>query len=96
MVLHRLEQQLLAMRILADERLRLDVLHEELTVEERQAHIGDQLSDVLLPLALVLNPVQNCRENFFLAAYVQLRVRNEVLDLEGEEERQLVSGKGCN
>lgn len=78
------------MRVLTDQRLRLDVLHEELPVEERQTHIGDELCDVLLPVALMLNPVEDCRKNFFLAAYVQLRVRNEVLDLEVEEEIQLV------
>ncbi len=48
---------------------------------------------MLFPVALMLNPVEDCRKNFFLAADVQLRVRNEVLDLEGEEESQLVIGR---
>lgn len=96
MILHRFQQQFLAMRVLANQRLRLDVFHQELPVEERQPHIRDQLGDVLLPVALMLNPVEDSSKNFFLAADVQLRVRNEVLDLDGEEERQLVNGKDWN
>lgn len=96
MVLHRFQEQFFAVRVFTDQRLRLDVLHEELPVEKRQSHVGDQLGDVLLSVAFMLNPVENGRKNFLFAADVQLRVRNEVLDLEREEESQLVNGKGCN
>ena len=52
-----LEQELLAVGVLSDEGLAVDVRHEELPRDEREADMLQQLVHVLLPLkGIVLHP----------------------------------------
>ena len=56
-VSHGLQQQLATLPALAHQRLRVHVVHEELTRDERQAHVPQELIDVGFPLRrLVLDP----------------------------------------
>ena len=57
MVPHSLEQELLAVGVFTDEGLAVDVRHEELPRDEREADMLQQLVHVLLPLkGVVLHP----------------------------------------
>lgn len=63
------------MVVFSHQRFGFDVLHEELSVKQRQADVRNQLGDVLFPFdQVMLYPVENGGENFFFAADVQLRV----------------------
>jgi hypothetical protein len=65
---HCLEQQLLAVRIFTHQRLRFDIFHQKLAVEEWQANVRDELSGVLLALGdVMLDPVYDRSEDSLLA-----------------------------